>query len=137
VRTIDRDLKLLALANVLYATGLGLYMQLLFVYALQLGASRSAIGALNSIMVATIMVINIPGAWAATRFPLKGVLVAVWWLLVPTALSFYFAPSWQWLIPGLILFGLTYANNPAFKAYIYLKSEPSSVGASMAFVFGA
>jgi DHA1 family tetracycline resistance protein-like MFS transporter len=137
VRRIDRDLKLLALANILYATGLGLYMQLLFVYALQLGASRFAIGALNGIMIASIMVINIPGAWAATRFRLKGVLVAAWWLLVPTTLTFYFAPSWQWLIPGLILFGLTYANNPAFKAYIYLKSEPSSVGASMAFVFGA
>ena len=137
MRTIDRDLKLLAIANILYATGLGLYMQLLFVYALQLGASRFTIGALNGIMLATIMVINIPGAWAATRFRLKKVLVAAWWLLVPTTLSFYFAPSWQWLIPGLVLFGLTYANNPAFKAYIYLKSEPSSVGASMAFVFGA
>ena len=137
MRRIDRDLKLLAIANILYATGLGLYMQLLFVYALQLGASRFTIGALNGIMVATIMVINIPGAWAATRFRLKKVLVAAWWLLVPTTLIFYFAPSWQWLIPGLVLFGLTYANNPAFKAYIYLKSEPSSVGASMAFVFGA
>ena len=137
VQRIDRDLKLLAVANVLYATGLGLYMQLLFVYALQLGASRFTIGLLNAILIATITVINLPGAWAATRFRLKRVLVAAWWLLVPTALSFYFAPSWQWLIPGLILFGLTYANNPAFKAYIYLKSEPSSVGASMAFVFGA
>ena len=137
MRRIDRDLKLLAIANILYATGLGLYMQLLFVYALQLGASRFAIGALNGIMAATIMVINIPGAWAATRFRLKKVLVAAWWLLVPTTLTFYFAPSWEWLIPGLVLFGLTYANNPAFKAYIYLKSEPSSVGASMAFVFGA
>jgi DHA1 family tetracycline resistance protein-like MFS transporter len=137
VRNIDRDLKLLALANILYASGFGLYMQLLFVYALQLGASRFAIGALNGIMVASIMLINIPGAWAATRFRLKGVLVAAWWLLVPTTLTFYFAPTWQWLIPGLILFGLTYANNPAFKAYIYLKSEPSCVGASMAFVFGA
>jgi predicted MFS family arabinose efflux permease len=107
------------------------------VYALQLGASRFTIGALNGVMIATIMIINIPGAWAATRFRLKRVIVAVWWLLVPTALCFYLAPSWQWLIPGLILFGLTFANNPAFKAYIYLKSEPTSVGASMAFVFGA
>jgi len=137
VRTIDRDLKLLSLANVLYATGIGLYMQLLFVYALQLGASRFAIGALNALLVATIMVVNIPGAWAATRFRLKPVLVGVWWLLVPMALTFYLAPSWQWLIPGLILFGLTFANNPAFKAYIYLKSEASRVGASMAFVFGS
>ena len=137
MRTIDRDLKLLAFANVLYATGLGLYMQLLFVYALQLGASRFTIGVLNSIMVATIMVMNIPGAWAANRFRLKRVMAAVWWLLVPTSLTFYLAPSWHWLIPGLILFGLSFANNPAFKAYIYLKSEPSSVGASMAFVFAA
>ncbi|MEI6451489.1 MAG: MFS transporter [Actinomycetes bacterium] len=137
MRTIDRDLKLLSLANVLYATGIGLYMQLLFVYALQLGASRFAIGALNALLVATIMVVNIPGAWAATRFRLKPVLVGVWWLLVPMALTFYLAPSWQWLIPGLILFGLTFANNPAFKAYIYLKSEASRVGASMAFVFGS
>jgi len=137
VRHLDRDLKLLALANVLYATGLALYMPLLFVYARQLGASRFTIGALYAVMVATIMVINIPGAWAATRFRLKRVLVVAWWLLVPMALTFYLAPSWPWLIPGLILFGLTYANNPAFKAYIYLKSEPSTVGASMAFVFGA
>lgn len=135
--TIDRDLKLLSLANLLYATGLGLYMQLLFVYALQLGASRFAIGALNALLLATIMVVNIPGAWAATRFRLKRVLVGMWWLLVPMALTFYLAPSWQWLIPGLILFGLTFANNPAFKAYIYLKSEASRVGASMAFVFGS
>jgi predicted MFS family arabinose efflux permease len=137
MRHLDRDLRLLALANVLYATGLGLYMPLLFVYARDLGASRFTIGALYGIMLAAITIINIPGAWAATRFRLKRVLVVAWWLLVPTSLTFYLAPSWPWLIPGLILFGLTYANNPAFKAYIYLKSEPSRVGASMAFVFGA
>ena len=137
MRHLDRDLRLLSLANFLYATGLGLYMQLLFVYALQLGASRFAIGALNALMLATIMVVSLPGAWAATRFRLKHVLVAVWWLLIPMSLTFYLAPTWQWLVPGLILFGFTFANNPAFKAYVYLKSEPSSVGAGMAFVFGS
>ncbi len=134
---LDRDFKLLAVANVLYSTGLGLYQQLLFVYALQLGASRFTIGLLNALMLATIMLVNIPGAWAATRFRLKPVLVATWWLLVPTSLAFYFAPTWQWLIPGLILFGLAYANMPVFKAYVYLKSESGTVGTSMAFVFGS
>ena len=95
MRHLDRDLKLLSLANVLYATGLGLYMQLLFVYALQLGASRFAIGALNALMVATIMVVNLPGAWSATCFRLKRVLVAVWWLLVPVSLTFCLAPTWR------------------------------------------
>jgi MFS transporter, DHA1 family, tetracycline resistance protein len=137
VPRLDRDFKLLALANVLYSTGLGLYQQLLFVYALQLGASRFAIGVLNALMLATIMLVNIPGAWAATRFRLKPVLVATWWLLVPTSLAYYFAPSWQWLVPGLVLFGLAYANMPVFKAYVYLKSERETVGKSMAFIFGS
>jgi MFS family permease len=44
VRTIDRDLKLLALANVLYATGLGLYSSLV---ALGSVASVQAIGRLT------------------------------------------------------------------------------------------
>jgi MFS transporter, DHA1 family, tetracycline resistance protein len=134
---LDRDFKLLALANVLYATGLGLYQQLLFVYALHLGASRFSIGLLNALMWGVIMLVNIPGAWAATRFRLKPVLVWTWWLLVPTSLSFFLAPTWQWLIPGLVLFGLAYANMPVFKTYIYLKSEPGTVGASMAFLFGS
>ena len=134
---IDRDFKLLAVANVLYSTGFGMYSQLLFVYALQLGASRFAIGLLNALMWGVIMAVNIPGAWAATRFRLKPFLVATWWLLVPTSLAYYFAPTWQWLIPGLILFGLGYANMPVFKAYIYLKSEPATVGRSMAFVYGS
>jgi DHA1 family tetracycline resistance protein-like MFS transporter len=134
---LDRDFKLLALANVLYATGLGLYQQLLFVYALHLGASRFTIGLLNALMWGVIMLVNIPGAWAATRYRLKPVLVWTWWLLVPTSLSYFFAPTWEWLIPGLILFGLAYANMPVFKAYVYLKSEPATVGASMAFIFGS
>jgi hypothetical protein len=75
VTRLDRDFELLAAADVLYSTGLGLYQQLLFVHALQLGASRFTIGLLNALMLAAIMVVSIPGAWAATRFRLKPVLV--------------------------------------------------------------
>ena len=112
MRHLDRDLRLLSLANFLYATGLGLYMQLLFVYALQLGASRFAIGALNALMLATIMVVSLPGAWAATRFRLKPVLVAVWWLLVPLSSSSSWRRPGSGSSPGLILFGLRSPTTP-------------------------
>ena len=79
----------------------------------------------------------IPGAWAASRFRLKTVIYAVWWLTVPTALLFAAAPSWPWLVPGLVLSGCYMANNPAFKAYIFLKSEPTHVARNMMFVYGA
>lgn len=135
MRHLDRDLKLLALANLLFAFGVGLYLQLLFVYALDLGASRFTLGMLNAIMLAMVALGNVPGAWAAKRFRLKPVIVAVWWLTVPAALSFYLAPSWPWLIPGLVISGMYMANNPAFKSYIYLKSEPSRVARNITMVF--
>ncbi|HEY5387555.1 MAG TPA: MFS transporter, partial [Thermoleophilia bacterium] len=90
---------------------------------------------LNAIMLAIVALGNIPGAWAARRFRLKPVIVAVWWLTVPAALSFYLAPSWPWLIPGLVISGMYMANNPAFKSYIYLKSEPSRVARNITLVF--
>jgi DHA1 family tetracycline resistance protein-like MFS transporter len=135
VRHLDRDLKLLALANLLFALGVGLYLPLIFRYALDLGASRFVLGMLNAIMLAMMALGNVPGAWAARRFRLKPVIVAVWWLTVPAALCFYLAPSWPWLIPGLVISGLYMANNPAFKSYVYLKSEPSRVARNITIVF--
>jgi hypothetical protein len=46
---------------------------------------------------------------------------------VPAGLSFFLAPSWPWLIPGLVFTGLSMTNNPAWKSYIVLKSEPARV----------
>ncbi len=138
MRHLDRDLRLLALGNLLYAFGVGMYLQLLYVYAAEdLGASRFTLGLLSAIMLATMALGNIPGAWAARRFRLKPVIVAVWWLTVPAALTFYLAPSWPWLIPGLLITGLYQANNPAVKSYIYLKSEPARVARNLTIVYGA
>jgi MFS family permease len=137
VGKLDRDLTLIFVAIWLYALGLGLFFQLLYPYALTLGASRFAIGVLNAITLAVMAASYIPGAWAAGHFRLKPTIVWIWWLLLPTSLSYLLAPSWVWLIPGLILFGLSYANNPALKAYIVLKSEPQRVARNMTLVFAA
>jgi predicted MFS family arabinose efflux permease len=137
VSRLDRDLKLLSGAVVLFALGVGAYLQLLFVYAMDLGASRFTIGLLTAVMLACIAVGNIPGAWASHRFPLKWVIAGLWWLCVPTAVCFAMAPSWPWLVPGLVLTGVYMANNPAFKAYIALKSEPERMARNITLVFGA
>jgi len=137
MRHLDRDLRLMMLAVLLYALGVGLFLQLLWVYALNLGSSRFTLGVLNAILLATIAVGNIPGAWAARRFRLKPVIVAVWWSTVLAGLTLFLAPSWPWLIPGLVIFGVTFANGPAMKSYIYLKSEPSRVARNLTLVIGA
>lgn len=137
MRHLDRDLWLCVIAMILFALGVGLYQALLYVYALDLGASRFTIGLLNAIMLAVAAASNIPGAWAARRFRLKPVIVGVWWLGVPTAVCFFLAPSWPWLIPGLVITGLYYGNNPAFKAYIYLKSSPERVARNLTTIYAA
>ena len=133
-----RDLWLSFLSNLLFALGLGLYYQLLNVYAIRnLGAPRFMIGALVAIQLGMTAIGYIPGAWAADHVRLKPIIVAVWWLTVPTALSFALAPSWPWLIPGYLLTGLYMANNPAFKVYIMLKSEPARMARNISYVFAS
>ena len=134
---LDRDLKLMAAAVLFYAFGLGLYLQLLFVYALDLGASRFDIGLLTAIGLAATALSSLPGAWAAHRFRLKPVIAWVWWLSVPAGLCFALAPTWQWLIPGLVLTGLSMANNPVMKAYVHLKADDGRVARSITLVFGS
>ncbi|HEY5386651.1 MAG TPA: MFS transporter, partial [Thermoleophilia bacterium] len=137
MRHLDRDLRLMTLAVLVYALGVGLFLQLLWVYALTIGSSRFTLGVLNAILLAAIAAGNIPGAWAARRFRLKPVIVAVWWLTVLAGLTLFLAPSWPWLIPGLVIFGLSFANSPAMKSYVYLKSEPSRVARNLTIVLGA
>ena len=95
------------------------------------------IGALVAIQLGMTAIGYLPGAWAADHVRLKPIIVAVWWLTVPTALSFALAPSWPWLIPGYLLTGLYMANNPAFKVYIMLKSEPARMARNISYVFAS
>lgn len=134
---LDRDLRLLALAMLLYAFGYGMYYQLLGVYALELGASRFAVGALNAVMLAFWAASILPGAWAACRFSLRAVIVGVWWITVPAGVSFLLAPSWEWLVPGFVLSGCYMANNPAMKVYVQRKADPQRLTSTMSLVFGA
>jgi predicted MFS family arabinose efflux permease len=127
----------MAAAVLFYAFGLGLYLPLLYVYALELGASRFDIGLLAAVGLATTALSSLPGAWAAARFRLKPVIAWVWWLVVVAGLCYVLAPTWQWLVPGLVLTGLSMANNPAMKAYVHLKSDDGRVARSMTLVYGS
>ncbi len=133
---LDRDLRLMALAILLFAFAIGLYLRLLSTYALELGASGFAIGLMNATMLLVVTLGNAPGAWAAKRFRLKPVIVMVWWLAGLAPLFYFLAPSWPWLLPGYVVSGLAFANNPAMKSYIYLKSEPQHAAGNFAILYG-
>jgi len=132
-----RDLKLLTLANLLFAMGLGLYLPFFYIYIRDLGAPAYMVGVMAAVLFIATAAGNIPGAWLADHVRLKPVIVSIWWITVPAALSFALAPSWPWLFPGLVLSGLYMMNNPAFKSYILLKSEPARVSRNMSYVLAS
>lgn len=133
---LDRDLKLMAVSVLLFAFALGVYLRLLSTYALELGASGVHVGVMNGTMLAIVMLSAAPGAWAARRFRLKPVIIAVWWINVLAPVCFLLAPSWPWLFPGYVASGLAFANNPAMKSYINLKSEPARAARNFAILYG-
>jgi MFS family permease len=133
-----RDLWLCFWSSLLFSLGLGLYYQLLNVYAIRnLGAPRFMIGALVAVQLGATALSYLPGAWATDHLRLKVVIVAVWWLTVPAALCFALAPSWPWLVPGYVVTGLYYANNPALKTYIMLKSGPERMARNISYIFAS
>jgi MFS family permease len=132
-----RDLRLLALANLLFAIGLGLYLQFFYPYVRDLGAPAYMVGVMAAVLFIATAAGYIPGAWLADHARLKPVIVVIWWITVPAAISFALAPSWPWLFPGLLLSGLYMMNNPAFKSYILLKSEPERISRNMSYVLAS
>jgi predicted MFS family arabinose efflux permease len=133
-----RDLKLLTVANLLFAMGLGLYLPFFYIYVREgLGAPAYVVGVMAAVLFIATAAGNLPGAWLADHVRLKPVIVAIWWITVPAAVSFALAPSWPWLFPGLVLSGLYMMNNPAFKSYILLKSEPARISRNMSYVLAS
>jgi MFS transporter, DHA1 family, tetracycline resistance protein len=132
-----RDLRLLTLANLLFAVGLGLYLQFFYPYVRDLGAPAYMVGVMGAVLFFFTAAGYIPGAWLADHVRLKPVIVAIWWITVPAAISFALAPSWPWLFPGLVLSGIYMMNNPAFKSYILLKSEPARISRNMSYVLAS
>ena len=90
--------------------------QLLFVYAHRTSAPRASRSACSTRSCSRRPPLgNIPGAWAAHRFRLKPVIVAVWWLTVPAALCFASRRRWPWLIPGLLSERLLHGQQPGLQ----------------------
>lgn len=133
---LDRDLKLLAVAILLFALAIGMGLRLLSTYASDLGASGFAIGVLNGVMLAIVAPCSAPRAWAARRYRLKPVIVGVWRLAALAPASFFLAPSWPWLMPGHVVSGLSFADNPAMTSSLNLKSEPTHAAGNVAMLYG-
>lgn len=115
--TLNRDLKLIFVSNLLGAFGDGLYAYILPLYIRSLEASSADVGSLFSIFILSTALTIIPGGFIADRFDRKKVIIFGWILWIPLPLMFSVATHWTQLFPVMALYGI-FVSGPATSAYI-------------------
>ena len=115
---MNRDVRLIALALLLWGFGEGLFFHIQPLYMEQLGASPVQIGGLLSAMSFICAASYLPAGAVADRLPRKWVMWGGFLLGLVAVLRVGSARTWQGLIPGLLLYSLSAYCIPALNAYL-------------------
>ncbi len=129
----DRTLHLLFASLFFWMFGIGLYEQLIPIYARQLGASPVQLGTLFTIRHLALACGFLIGWASADRWSRRTVIVASWVAATPVPLLLAAAPTYAWLVPGLLLYEITYFGMPALQAFVARRVPPSELAST----FGA
>ncbi len=89
-----------------------------------LGASVTNIGIFSMISTAESLLFQLPGGLIADRYGRRKLILAGTVFRTLGPVLFLMAPSWEWVIPGAIVSGMTSLYMPAFNAII-AESLPS------------
>ena len=112
----------LAAAMGLWGLGFGLYGTLWPLYVEKLGGSALAIGWLATLAGVVTAASALPGGFCADRFDRRWLIRWGWALAVPAPFLFAWAPHWQWLALGVLLYFGTSFSTPAAQAYIQVEA---------------
>lgn len=132
VRT-DRNLQLLFAAMLSWTFGVALYDGLVPIYARQLGASPVELGMLWTVRHVALATGYLIGILVADRVSPRRVMLASWLAGTPVPLLLAAATTYVWLLPGLLLYELTFFGLPIVHAYISQRVPASE----LATTFGA
>jgi MFS family permease len=126
IGTLDRNLKLIFLSNMVGAFGDGLYVYILPIYLRGLKATSADVGFLFSIFTLSTALTIIPGGFLADHFDRKKVMILGWLFWVPTPLLFSVATHWTQLVPVMGLYGF-FISGPATSAYVMTLAKKDRV----------
>jgi MFS family permease len=127
-----RNLAVLGGALFLWVFGFGLYDDLFPIYARSLGATPLQLGFLFTVRQLVVTAGSVLGGVLADRYSRRAVMLPSWLLATPTPLLFLVAPSWPWLLPGVILYDITIFGLPAMNAYVAERTDPRRLASTFA-----
>lgn len=134
---LKRDLWFFYFSLLFFSLALGIYNVFLPAHIRNLGASPVNLGLLGSIGMAISTLAALPGGWLTDRYDRKRLMIIGWAMCIPVPLIFSLAKTWQWLIPGYILFYLSMFSNTPMQAYIADKADPQNVASTFTVVFSS
>ena len=115
---LNRDLKLIAAALFLWASGEGLFIFILPNYLQTLGADAVQIGLLYSIASVAMAVSMIPSGLIVDRFGPRVILVSGWITGILTGTIMALSPNLMWFSIGWTLYSFTALVTPAVSTYV-------------------
>jgi MFS family permease len=83
-----------------------------------LGATPTIIGLLSMIRTSENLIFQMPGGLLADKYGRKKIIIIGTFLRTFSPIIYFFAPSWEWLIPATVLDGMTSLYMPAFTAIV-------------------
>jgi DHA1 family multidrug resistance protein-like MFS transporter len=128
----DRNLRLLFAAITLWMVGIALYDGLIPIYARQLGASPVELGTLFTLKNLALAGGFLIGLMMADRISRRRQMLISWLIGLPVPLMLAAAPTYLWLLPGILLYELTFFALPAIYAYITERVPSSELASAFA-----
>lgn len=134
---VNRDIAMICVSNFIGAFGEGLYFYVLPLHILSLQANPVEMGLVFSALYLVSAIMPIPGGYLADRFDRRRVVFFAWipWALSPIAYSL--ATHWALLVPGAVLWGLSFIGGPAISAYVITSvRDKSRIASVVSLVWG-
>jgi len=101
-------------------------------YIRELGASPSIIGLIGSLGSIILILTRIPGGYIADKYGRRKIIVTMTFVLASSFLFYAFAPSWEFVLMGVILFNISTIYSPALLAIIADSIPPDQRGVGYA-----
>lgn len=115
---LSRDKRLIFVSLLLWGIGEGLFFYIQPLYIESLGANPRQIGSVLSIAALATAISYIPLGWLADVRSLKKMILGGYAVGAVGALLLAMARNWRQLLPGLVLYSLSYSCSPAMDAYL-------------------
>jgi MFS family permease len=98
-------------ANELPGTYYPLYIQ-------ALGGSAATIGLIGAVEAIARGIVQIPGGYLADKYGRKWLIASMTFVAAFSRLFYIFAPTWEWILVGAFLVGVTNIYGPALMAIV-------------------